>query len=321
MTDARPPVLVLTGPTGVGKTALSLELAERFDAEIVSADSRQVYRYLDIGTAKPTPQERARVPHHCLDLVNPDESFDAARHAAAARAAVADVHARGRRVIVCGGSGLYLRALTRGLFPGPGADPVLREALHAEAEAGGSSALHRRLCELDPRTAERLDPRDTVRVVRALEVALHTGRPLSSWHDAHRFGDRPYRTLTLALWMERRDLYRVIEDRCRLMVAQGLPAEVEGLFARGYHPDLPPLRSIGYREVGEHVRGILSLAQAIARMVRATRRYAKRQLTWFRHDSEVTWRPAWTPTGAIADEAERFFGADGRLAGLQSGGR
>ena len=282
-------VVAVVGPTAVGKTDLALQLAAALGAEIVGADSRQVFRGLDVGTAKPTAAERARVPHHLIDVADPDERFDAARYRELALAAVRDVRRRGRAVIVCGGTGLYLRALLQGLFEGPPASPTVRAALRAEEEQGGPGTLHRRLAADDPATAARLHPRDVFRIVRALEVLALTGRPISAWQDDHRFADTTLAPLVIGCGRPRDELAARIEARCRAMIADGLLDEIGALAARGYGPHLAPLRSVGYREMGAHLRGELDFATAFDTFTRATRRLAKRQLTWFRADPAIRW--------------------------------
>jgi len=280
-------ILALVGPTGTGKTALSLALAQRLGAEIVNCDSRQVYRGLDIGSAKPTAAERAAAPHHLFDLVEPDEPFDAARYAVLARAALAAIAARGRPALVVGGTGLYLKALRFGLFAGPRRDQALRARLAAEEEAA-PGALHARLAAVDRAAAARLHANDRLRLIRALEVLELTGRPLSAWQAEHGFADAlPMRVVGLRL--DRAALYARLDARCSAMLAAGLPDEIRALRARGYGPDLPALRSIGYRELGAHLDGACDLPTALAAMQRATRNLAKRQLTWFRADATVEW--------------------------------
>lgn len=276
-----PDLIAIVGPTASGKTALSLELARRLDAEIVGADSRQVYRRLDIGSAKPTAAQRAAVPHHLIDVADPDEDFDCARFRALAQAAIDDIRARGRRVIVVGGTGLYVKVLRHGLFPGPPRDETLRARLAAEEQAEPGT-LHRRLLAVDPASAARLHPRDRVRLVRALEVHELSGRPISEWQAEHRFSGGGLAMRVLGLEVARAELARRIDARCRAMIEQGLVAEVEGLLASGLDPALPALRSPGYAELGDFVRGLCSLEQARERMAQATRRLAKRQMTWFR---------------------------------------
>ncbi len=281
-------VLALVGPTGTGKTELSLELASRLDAEIVNCDSRQVYRGLDIGSAKPTAAERAAVPHHLFDVVDPDQPFDCARYRDLARAVIGDVQSRRKRVVLVGGTGLYLKVLRYGLMPAPPRDPVLRARLHGleDAEPG---ALHARLHSRDPVAAARLHPHDRVRLIRALEVCELTGRALSAWQAEHGFRAAELAVRIIGLNMDRGPLYARLDARCQRMVDDGLIDEVRALWRHGYRPDLPPLQSIGYREIGAHLQGRCDLETAIADMQRATRRFAKRQLTWFRADPAVEW--------------------------------
>lgn len=302
----QPQLVIISGPTATGKTALAIELATRYEAEIVSADSRQVYRYLDIGTAKPTPEQRETAPHHLLDVVNPDEQFDTARFRLLALDAIRDSLRRGKRVLVVGGTGLYLRALTRGLFAGPPADPALRARLYEHEQSEGRGFLHRWLTSVDPEAAARLHPNDTVRLIRALEVSLLTGTPLSQWQREHGFRDRSFATLTVSLVMERETLARRIEQRCRQMVYDGLVEEVRRLWDMGYGPELSPLQTIGYAQVGEMLHGRCGLEDALTQMTRETRRLAKRQLTWLRAEPEVRWF-APTQMREIAEAVEMFF--------------
>lgn len=284
-----PRVVALVGPTGSGKTALSLGLAARWNAEIVNADSRQVYRAMDIGTAKPRAPERARVAHHLFDLRTPAEPLDVAEFAALARAAIGAIAARGRNPLVVGGSGLYLRVLRGGIFPGPPASPTIRRELEALAAARGIEYLRARLAEVDPEAAARIGYRDLYRTVRALEVFQLTGRPISVHQREHRFAARDFATLTVGLAMERRRLYEAINRRFDAMIAEGLVEEVRALLAAGYDPGAPPLSTVGYRQIVSAVRGEIALAEAVAAAKRETRRLAKRQLTWFRADPEIVW--------------------------------
>lgn len=282
MTAAKPSIVCIVGATGVGKTDVALEVAERVDAEIVSADSMQVYRYMDVGTAKPTPEQRRRVPHHLLDVVDPDEDFNAALFRERALAAIAEICARGRNVLVVGGTGLYLKALTQGLFKGPGRDAALRADLERVAAEGGVDHLFERLERVDPEAARRIERRDRVRIVRALEVHAGTGRPLSEWQREHGFEDRSFDVLGVALERPRAELYARIDRRCGAMLAAGLLDEVRGLLERGYHPGLRSMQSVGYRQVVQCLTGHLGEADMLVAMQQATRRLAKRQLTWFR---------------------------------------
>ncbi len=284
-----PQIVIITGPTATGKTALAIELAIRHGAEIISADSRQVYRYLDIGTAKPTLEQRAAVPHHLIDVVNPDEQFDGARFRSLAMTAIYDVTQRGKRVLVVGGTGLYLRALTRGLFPGPPADPMLRTRLQEQEHTEGKGFLHRWLQSVDPAAAARLHPNDILRQIRALEVFLLTGAPMSRWQQEHGFRERPFSTLTISLVCERETLHRRIEARCQQMIRDGLLEELRQVWAMGYDPALPVFQTIGYAQMGAFLQGRLGYEDAFAQMVTETKRLAKRQLTWFRAEPAVQW--------------------------------
>ncbi len=285
------PLVVLVGPTAVGKSSLALALAERVGGEIVAADSLQVYRGLDIGTAKPGAEERRRAPHHLLDLVGPDQSFTAADYARLAQGAIADIRGRGRLPIMVGGTGLYVRALLHGLFDGPGEERSLREALRVEAARVGAPTLHRRLQDLDAEAAAAIHPNDLFRIVRALEVVTMSGRPISALRAEARRDHKPLQAPVLLLGLERdrQDLYQRIEARVEEMLARGFLDEVRGLLDRGFSAALKPLRAIGYRHLIEHLNGLTSLDHAVACLKRDTRRYAKRQLTWFHHEEGLEW--------------------------------
>lgn len=297
-----PPLVAIVGPTASGKSALALRLAGARAGEIVSCDSLQVFRGLDIGSAKPTPEERRAVPHHLIDVALPDEAFSAAEYALRARAAIAGIRARSRLPVVAGGSGLYLRALLQGLFEGPARDEALRRRLEAMAARFGSERLHRLLRRIDPEAAERIRPRDRVRIVRALEVFRATGFTLTS---RQREGARPlegFRVLVLGLAPDRGSLREAVARRSREMLERGLVDEVRGLLAGGLRPDVRPLQSIGYRQALAVVRGELTQQQAERVIVQATMRYAKRQMTWFRHQAQVLW---------VSDAEEGFEAAVG----------
>jgi tRNA dimethylallyltransferase len=302
--DPRPPVVVIAGPTAAGKTPLAIALAERFDAEIVSADSMQVYRYLDIGTAKPSLAERGRVPHHLIDVVTPDVPYSAGRFLEDARAAAAAIHGRGRPVLVVGGTGLYVRAMLEGLVPAGGADPELRARLEAR-ERGEPGWLHRRLVEVDPERARELHPNDTVRIVRALEIFERAGGTATARDDAGA-ARTPYRVLHIAIDPGREALSARIEARCDAMIEAGLLNEVRDLRKRGYGPELRPLQAIGYRHMHPVVEGVDTLVNAVAAMKRDTRRFARRQRTWLRALADVQWREPDDAAG-IAAEVERFL--------------
>jgi len=289
--DARPPVVVVTGPTASGKSACAIRLAERFRGEIVNADSMQVYRYLDIGTAKPSVRERARVPHHLIDVVLPSEIYSAGRYRSDARAAADRIHARGQVVFLTGGTGLYIRAFLAGLLEGGGADQTLRSQLeeeHATAVAAGDPLrVHRRLAELDPAAAERIHPHDLRRVIRALELSLRAGGAASAIRRAHGFADQPYHTLHLALDPGRDELDRRIDLRCESMIESGLLREVRALRGMGYGPELRSMQAIGYRHMAPVVDGADTLANALVAMKRDTRQFARRQRTWIRRVPEA----------------------------------
>ncbi len=289
----RGPVVVVTGPTASGKTALGIEIAERFDGEIVNADSMQVYRFMDIGTAKPTPAERAQVPHHLFDIVDPDASYSAGRYGIDARRVAAEIHSRGRLVVLVGGTGLYIRACVEGLVADGGADPELRERLereHEEAVAEDDPGrLHRRLAEWDREAADRIHPNDLRRTVRALEICLQSGQPASRVRRAHGFEDHLYRTLHLALDPGRDALAERIDRRCAQMIDGGLLQEVRRLRDAGYGPALRPMQAIGYRHVNRVADGVDTLAHALVEMKKDTRRFARRQRTWLRKVEDAIW--------------------------------
>ncbi len=288
MRMARSKVVVLVGPTAVGKTAVAVDIARRLKAEIVNADSLQVYREMDIGTAKPTLAERALVPHHLVDIVNPDEPYDAARYVREARQVIAELHAQGVPPLVVGGTGFYIKVLLHGLFEDGGAAPAIRQRLRNELHTLGLAALYDRLRLVDPKTAERLAPGDTYRIVRALEVTEATGWPLSALQQGHQFRDSPYEAIKIGLTLPREELYARIDRRVDLMLEAGWPEEVRRLLAR-YGADVKPLKSLGYRHLVAFLQGEVRWEEAVAQIKRDTRRYAKRQLTWFRADPEVCW--------------------------------
>ncbi len=280
-------VAVIAGPTASGKTALAVALARRLGGEVVNADSQQVYRGLDVGTAKPTAEERAAVPHHLLDVVEPGEGMDAARFVALADAALAEIAARGKVPIVAGGTGLYVRALLHGVVPAPGRDPALRARLEEEAARLGRPALHARLAAVDPAAAAAIRPNDLVRIVRALEIAAGGILP-SALRAAHAFREDRHDALLLALDPPRDALHARIEARVREMFSAGLLDEARALAAR-FGDAVPPRLPIGYAEAIAVVRGTLELDEAIRRVQVAHRRYARRQVIWLRRERGVEW--------------------------------
>jgi len=288
-----PPVVVITGPTATGKTPLAIELGRAFDGEIVNADSMQVFRFMDIGTAKPSAAERASLPHHMLDVADPDEDYSAGRFALEARRVAAGIHERGRAVFLTGGTGLYIRAFLDGLVDAGGADPELRMELeeaqrNAEAE-GDSGWLHRKLDAIDPPAAREIHPNDERRLVRAIEIRSAVGQPASTVRERHSFSDRPYRVLHVALDVDKETLAERIDRRCVAMVEGGLIGEARDLRRRGYGAELRPMKAIGYRHIQPVVDGSDTLANATEAMQRDTRRFAKRQRTWLRAVPEVEW--------------------------------
>lgn len=310
--SARRPIRIgiIAGPTGSGKTAAAIEIAERLGAEIVNADSRQFYRGMDIGTAKPAADERARAPHHLIDVRTPAEPLDVAEFARMARAAIADIAARGRPVLVVGGSGLYLRVLRGGIFAGPPASKEIRRELAQVAATDGPVRVHRMLREVDDEAAARISPNDLKRTMRALEVFRLTGMPISEHQRRHRFAVRDYESITLALALPRDELYRAIDRRFDRMIEGGLADEARALIDAGYDPGAPPLCAIGYAEIASYLRGECALTEAIELARRNTRRLAKRQLTWFRADPEVHWVDVRTGIGEALGIFAEFFARD-----------
>jgi tRNA dimethylallyltransferase len=282
-------VLAIAGATATGKSALAMALAAQLNGEIVNADALQLYRGFDLGTAKPTREERVQVPHHLIDVLDPRERSSAGEFARQAREALADIARRGKVAIVVGGSGLYWRALFSGLNYVPPGDPEVRARLRQRLEAEGLPALRAELAALDPVTAARLGAGDTQRVLRALEVALVSGRPLSEWIEEPAREPQTLAALQVGLTLPRSILYDRIAGRVALMVKNGWVDEVRSLIARGLDPSLPAFQAIGYRQLVRYVRGEGSLEEAVDETVRATRRFAKRQETWFRREPHLIW--------------------------------
>ena len=283
------PILIIAGPTAVGKTDASILLALELGAEIVSADSMQIYRGMDIGTAKPTREQRKLVYHHMIDIVEPDQPYSAGDYLRDARAAIDGILASGGTPIVVGGTGLYIRALTRGLFHGPPADLELRERLLLREAEGEPGLLYADLVKVDPEAAVKIHPNDLRRVVRALEVYYLRDKKLSDFQREHSFQDRPYQFRLLFLVRSRSELYPRIEQRVDQMIAAGLEAEVRTLMERGYLPELSSLQGLGYKHFMDHFLGKTSRDEAVALLKRDTKRYAKRQFTWFRREPEAVW--------------------------------
>ena len=285
----RIPLLVIVGPTAVGKTKVAIKVAQRLKAEIISADSRQVYRLMDIGTATPGLDERKGVPHHLLSIVNPDENFSVVDFQKLAQNLIVDIWKRGRLPMLVGGTGLYVQAVVDNYnFSTVPTNYDLRQRFLKMAQDRGGEYLLSRLRDVDPVTAEKLHPNDVRRIVRGLEVFYESRRPLSAWKNLQ---DResPYRLCMVGLTMERKHLYKNIEQRVLRMVEHGLVGEVRGLLDRGYGAGLNAMQGLGYKELLPYLAGQITLPEAIATLQRDTRRFAKRQLTWFRRDPRIEW--------------------------------
>ncbi|OPY80881.1 MAG: tRNA dimethylallyltransferase [Syntrophus sp. PtaU1.Bin005] len=316
----KPRLIVVMGPTAAGKTRTAIALAEFCNGEIVSADSMQVYRHMDIGTAKPTPAEQGQVRHHLIDIVNPDEPFSAASFMERARAAITDLHRRGKGIVVTGGTGLYIRALLGGLFDGPGADEALRRSYAAILEREGKPGLYEILKTKDSRAAAIIHPNDVARTVRALEVLELTGVSIVDQQQDHGFAQRPYSVLKIGLRMERPRLYERIEARTDQMMALGFLEEVQGLLDMGFSGDLKPMQALGYRQLVRVLKGTLGLEEAVTSIKRETRRYAKRQLTWFGADPEISWFDAGDREGILQSARRLLERNPTSRSPLQSGG-
>jgi tRNA dimethylallyltransferase len=288
----KPKIVVICGPTGVGKTAAAVELARHFSGQIIGADSMQVYKFMDIGTAKPSAEEQARVVHHMIDIIEPDESFDAARYAELAGTKIFELGRQKITPFVVGGTGLYIKALLHGLFDTEVFDADVRRRLKQEADAHGIKCLHERLGRLDAESAKRLHPNDSYRIIRALEVVETTGKPISGYHREHGFTDQPFEALKIALNMDRAVLYARINQRVDAMIAAGFLEEVKSLLARGYSADLKSMQSIGYRHMVDFIQGSSGWEACVRTLKRDHRRYAKRQLTWFGADPQIIWKDA-----------------------------
>lgn len=293
------PLIVIAGPTASGKTALAIEVAKRVGGEIISADSQQVYRHFDLGTAKPTPAELAEVPHHLISIVEPAADFSAATFGRLADAAIADIRSRGKRVVLVGGTGLYLRVLLHGVIDAPSRDESLRAEFEAFADAQGNEALHARLAQVDPVSAQRLHVADRLRVIRALEITTLTGTPASTQRDAHAFVADRYTHSLYVLNPEREWLYARINARARHMFDAGLLDETRALVERGFR-DTAPMRSVGYVQALDCLDGKLTVDQAIADLAQATRHFAKRQFTWFKKERGGTFLTPPYDEGLIA---------------------
>ncbi len=292
-------IITICGPTGIGKTGFAIELAEKFNGEIIGADSMQIYKYMDIGTAKPDDQERAAAVHHLVDFLDPASDFDAGKFVSKADKAITDICYRGKLPIIAGGTGLYIRALLYGLFRASPACEQTLERLAFELEEKGNRHLHDRLVQCDPKAAQKIHPNDNFRLIRALEVYETTGEPISQRQQDHAFGENRYQSLTFGLTMDRTPLYDRINQRVDIMMDQGLLKEVQSLVDKGYSLDLKSMQSIGYRQMGMFMKGEVDFEEAVRLLKRDTRRYAKRQFTWFNKEPGLVW--------VKSDELEKAF--------------
>ena len=299
-------VLVFCGPTGSGKTSLALSLADLYPLEIISADSRQVYRQMDIGTAKATAEEQARAPHHMIDLIDPDQEFSVAEFVDQARPLVQAITACGNLPCIVGGTGLYIRALLGGLADLPSGDPAMRKKFHQREKMQGAGTLYRDLQQVDPIAAEEIHPNNIVRIVRALEVHALSGRKMSDIKAEHSFSHQPYRVLKFAPYYSRDDLYSRINQRTIQMVNSGLVEEVQGLVDR-YSFALKALQTLGYREVLRFLKNEISMQQMIEDIQKYTRQYAKRQLTWFTKESDIIWVDSSNKSGRVIESIDNFL--------------
>lgn len=285
----KPKLVIILGPTGAGKSEVAIEVALEIGGEIINSDSQQVYRSMDVGTGKPAAEQRQKVPHHLIDIVEPNEGFNAALFRQRALESAKAIWSRGKKVILCGGTGLYIKAIIHGLFVGPSKDPEIRKGLEQEAEKKGLGSLYERLGQVDPDATSWIHPNDRQRIIRALEVFVATGKGMSQWQREHGFKENRFETLKIGLNREREELYSLIDRRCEEMIASGLAEEVRRLMENGYSLDLKSMQSVGYRHMGLYLSGTISLEDALALMKRDTRHLAKRQLTWFRADKEIRW--------------------------------
>jgi tRNA dimethylallyltransferase len=304
--EDRPCLVIIVGPTGVGKTGLALEMAEVCRGEIISADSMQVYRYMDIGTAKPTAEERRRVKHHLIDVVDPDEEFNAAFFVKRSEKIIEKLHHERKRVFVVGGTGLYVRALLGGLFAGPGANHDLRGFYHDMCDKYGKTYLHKLLETRDSLATERIHAHDTVRIIRALEVLESTGKSIITMQEEHGFKDSLYDYKIIGLKREREFLYERIDKRVEKMMAEGLVDEVKKLIEMGYGESLRPMQSMCYRHIVDYIKGGCDRDESIRLVKRDTRHYAKRQLTWFKRDKDVIWFDP-EDSSTVRKEVENYF--------------
>jgi tRNA dimethylallyltransferase len=309
------PLIVLLGPTAVGKSRAAVQVAKRLGTEVLAADSRQVYRGMDVGTDKPTEEERQGISHRLIDLVDPDQPFNAGRYRQAALTEIDRLYEAGRLPLIVGGTGLYIRTLVRGLCPAPQSDPEIRAELARLSREQGRDRVYAELVCVDPDTAARLHPNDEAKVLRALEVHRLSGLPLSALHRTHAFQDRPFAALLLGLQRPKEELYRRIEARIDWQLAHGMVEEARALLTRGYGRGLGSMKGLGYRQVAAYLAGEYDYDEMVRRFKRDTRRFAKRQLTWFRKEPGIEWiameetEPLEHTVDRVMERIERFLGA------------
>jgi tRNA dimethylallyltransferase len=286
----KPKIIIICGPTGIGKTSIGIELARKFGGEIISADSMQIYRHMDIGTAKPAPAELAQIAHHMIDIVDPDEDYDAVQFSKEGRDRITGIVSGNLIPFIVGGTGLYIKALLHGLFQSKPVDPRIRNRLNQEAEENGSVFLYERLKKIDPVAAGRIHINDSYRIIRALETIESSGKTISEHHQNHGFEDEPFNALKIGLRRDRKELYERIDQRVDFMIQAGLVEEVKKLLAMGYSAELKSMQSIGYRHVVGFLEGSLPWDECLRILKRDTRRFAKRQFTWFGADRDIIWQ-------------------------------
>jgi tRNA dimethylallyltransferase len=303
----KPKLLVILGPTAVRKSKLGIEIARRIGGEIVNVDSLQVYRYLDIGTAKPSKQEREKVPHHLIDIINPDEEFNAGIYRRLAKSVIEELHRKSAKIILVGGTYLYVRVLLCGLIEGISGDKKIRDELRKLKSIFGVSYLYEKLKSLDPDAASRIHPNDYVRIERALEAYYLTGEKMSELQAKHGFRENEYEVLKVGLFEEREILRKKIDERVDRMIEEGLVDEVRKLRDMGLGRGLKPMQSIGYKQINQYLDGEITLDRAIELIKRDTKRYAKRQMTWLRRDKEIHWYHLPEDLDKIMNEVEAFF--------------
>ena len=287
--DIRPRLIVIVGPTAVGKTEVAIRLAHEWGGEIISADSMQVYRFMDIGTAKPTAEERSLVNHHLIDVVNPDDQFNAAMYIEMAQRIIRELHNQRKTIFVVGGTGLYIKALLGGLFQGPDADEELRSLYRQELKQFGKEYLYEKLKRRDEKAAAQIDKNDVIRIIRALEVLELSGESIVEKQKAHDFGDNLYDSMKIGITLERSLLFKRIDQRTEKMIQDGLVNEVRKLLSVGYHEILKPMQSLGYKHIIRYLKGQYTCEDAVRLIKRDTRHYAKRQMTWFGADKHIAW--------------------------------